>query len=281
MKPSKSPLAIIAFSLFAFILTACAPASGAVLLTLDDIPNGFVGPTILTVGSDFASISFDSGVPTVCNSPFGETTDYGEVATIPMFSGATLDHVLTFANLEPNTTYHYALVATDNNGNVYRSTEDYTFTTNAADDSLIISETNWLSPDSGAVVTDVSSNFGGAANDETWGANSALDGKQSSEWSSAGDGDDAFITIQFAQPIQLSSLAAMTRSMTNDTAQIFSFTVTTETGETFGPFDLDDAASLYEFDVDFAASSLRFDAVETNGGNTGFVDIYAFGEPLE
>jgi hypothetical protein len=93
MKPSKSPLAIIAFSLFAFILTACAPASGAVLLTLDDIPNGFVGPTILTVGSDFASISFDSGVPTVCNSPFGETTDYGEVATIPMFSGATLDHV--------------------------------------------------------------------------------------------------------------------------------------------------------------------------------------------
>jgi hypothetical protein len=69
--------------------------------------------------------------------------------------------------------------------------------------------------------------------------------------------------------------------MTNDTAQIFSFTVTTETGETFGPFDLDDASSLYEFDVDFAASSLRFDAVETNGGNTGFVDIYAFGEPLE
>jgi len=257
------------------LLSACGSTQSAGLLAIEDIPNGFDGPEILTVGADSVSIRFDTGVPTVCNSPFGETTEYGEVATIPMFSGATLDHVVTFSGLDADTIYHYQIIATDNQGNVYRS-GDFTFTTAAESGNKIVNE-NWLSLENGAVVSDVSSNFGNGDNDKQWGANSAIDGSTASEWSSRGDGDDAFIEIQLATEVQVSRLVAHTRSMSNGSAQIFSFTVTTDKGETYGPFDLPDADGPHEFEVDFIASSLRFEAESSNGGNTGFVELGAFG----
>jgi hypothetical protein len=261
--------------ILAVMLSACGSSQSEGLLALEDIPNGFDGPEVLTVGADSASIRFDTGVPTVCNSPFGETTEYGEVATIPMFSGATLDHVVTFAGLDANTIYHYQIIATDNQGNVYRS-GDFTFTTTAESGNTIVND-NWLSLENGAIVSDVSSNFGSGDNDKQWGANSAIDGSTASEWSSRGDGDEAFIEIQMAEEVQLSSLVAHTRSMANDTAQIFSFNVTTDKGETYGPFELPDADGAHEFEVDFIASTLLFEAVSTNGGNTGFVELGAFG----
>lgn len=53
--------------------------------------------------------------------------------------------------------------------------------------------------------------------------------------------------------------------------------VTTDQGETFGPFDLPDAGRIYTFPVEFTARTLRFDAVETNRGNTGAVGIEVYG----
>ncbi len=67
--------------------------------------------------------------------------------------------------------------------------------------------------------------------------------------------------------------------MSNGTAQIFRFTVTTDQGETFGPFDLPDADWVYTFPVEFTARTLRFDALETNTGNTGAVEIEVYGVP--
>jgi len=69
--------------------------------------------------------------------------------------------------------------------------------------------------------------------------------------------------------------------MGDGTAQIFSFTVTTDQGETFGPFNLPDANQIYTFPVQFTARTLRFDAVETSGGNTGAVQIEVYGTPHE
>lgn len=274
---SRLPLlAVLVIS--TLLLSACGSTQSEGLLGLEDIPNGFDGPEVLFVTADSATIRFDTGVPTVCNSPFGETTAYGEVATIPMLSGATLDHVLTFTGLEANTVYHYQLIATDNQGNVYRS-GDFTFTTEAESGNLIDNE-NWLSLENGAVVLDVSGNFGNGDNDKQWGADSAIDGSTASEWSSDGDGDDAYIEIQMAEEVHVTSLSVHTRSMANGTAQIFSFTVTTDLGETFGPFELPDADGAHNIEVDFIASTLRFDAVDTNGGNTGFVELAAFGSAV-
>ena len=51
----------------------------------------------------------------------------------------------------------------------------------------------------------------------------------------------------------------------------------TENGEVFGPFELPDADSAHEFEVSIVAKSLRFEVVDSNGGNTGFVEIEAYG----
>ena len=69
--------------------------------------------------------------------------------------------------------------------------------------------------------------------------------------------------------------------MPNGTAQIFRFTVTTDSGQTFGPFDLPDAAQIYYFPVQFTARTLRFDAVDTNTGNTGALEVQVYGTPRE
>ena len=255
------------------LLAACSPAENP-LLALEDIPDGFDGPTLIAVGEESATISFDSGVPTVCNAAFGETTAYGQVATIPMLNGATLDHALTFVGLDPGTTYHYRITLTDIEGNVYQS-EDFTFTTKSA--QVGEEQTNWLALEMGTTVAESSSNFGGASNDEPWGADNAIDGSAGTAWSSNGDGNDAFLIVELAQPTQIEMLEVHTRTMPNDTAQIFSFTVTDDQGQSHGPFELPDATQPYSFAVDFVTSVLRFDVVESNGGNTGFVELAAFG----
>ncbi len=68
--------------------------------------------------------------------------------------------------------------------------------------------------------------------------------------------------------------------MSNGTAIALAFTVTTDSGETFGPYDLPDAENSFEFETAFEAKTLRFDLVETTGGNTGAIGIAVFGEPL-
>lgn len=264
--------------MIALLISSCGeanPSTNQGLLSLEDIPNGFDGPTIVSTTSTSASITFNSGVKSVCNAPYGLTTDYGQVATTTMMDGATNDHQVTFFDLEPESTYHYQITLTDVQGKVYQS-GDFTFTTEVEDNSSSAG-INWLSLEAGAEVIEVSSNYGGAANEDNYGANNAIDGSESTAWSSNGDGDGAFLTVSLAEPVHITSLSVHTRTMSNDTAQIFEFTVTTDNGETFGPFTLPDASQAYDFEVDFIASTLRFDAVSTNTGNTGFVEIAAFG----
>jgi hypothetical protein len=52
-------------------------------------------------------------------------------------------------------------------------------------------------------------------------------------------------------------------------------------GEVLGPFTLPDANSSYDFDVAFEAETLRFDLMDTTGGNTGIVDVAVFGAFLD
>jgi hypothetical protein len=69
--------------------------------------------------------------------------------------------------------------------------------------------------------------------------------------------------------------------MSDGSAQITSFTITTDDGEVYGPFDLPDAEQTYTFDVEIEAKTLRFDVETSSGGNTGAVEIAVYGEPAE
>jgi hypothetical protein len=228
-------------------------------------------------------IRFTSGVPTMCNVAYGTDTTYGRLATMPMMGGAVREHAVTLTGLTPNTTYHYRITLTDEQARVYQS-QDFTFTTGAAPSEGEVGQPegeNLASMAAGARVVGVSSNWGGGANDSAFGADNAIDGQPHTEWSSNGDGDDAWIEIELAKTYNVHTIGFWTRTMSDGTAQIFRFTVTTDRGETFGPFDLPDATRIHTFPVQFTARKLRFDAVETNSGNTGAVEIEVYGTPHE
>lgn len=235
-------------------------------------------PELQDITPTDAVLVFNSEIPLACAIVYGETTDYGNLTLDQdMAGGAHTDHHPLMANLKPDTEYHYRLQGSAEDGTVYMS-DDMTFRTPPAPES---SEINLASMEAGAKVIAVSSSFGGAANDATWGANSAFDGNRGTEWSSNGDGDNAFIEIALAQKSHINAFEVWTRSMSNNTAQIFKFTVTTDSGDVLGPFELPDESQRYRFDVDTEASTLRLNVMASNGGNTGLVEFAAYGVAVE
>ena len=69
--------------------------------------------------------------------------------------------------------------------------------------------------------------------------------------------------------------------MSDGTAITSSFTITIDSGETFGPFELEEYTRLNTFAVDIETTTLRYDVAESTGGNTGIVSIAAFGTPVD
>jgi len=242
-------------------------------------------PEIINIADSHVTLSFISSIPVVCSVIYGPDENYGMIAQDQNMNGAAItDHFPVMAGLEPETEYFYRVQGSDANGILYVS-EPMTFTTAAVEEQAD-GKTNLASLEAGATVLAVSSNFGNAANDESWGANNAIDENSTTAWSSAGDGDDAFIEIQLPEPAQLAEVAVRTRFMSNNTAKISSFTLTgrTSTGQSqeVGPFTLPDANQAYTFAVDFGTEPIdviRLDVVESNGGNTGLVDFAVYGSP--
>ncbi|MQC28150.1 MAG: hypothetical protein DWG74_03590 [Chloroflexi bacterium] len=132
---------------------------------------------------------------------------------------------------------------------------------------------NLASAAAGARVIAVSSVFGDSA---AWAAERAIDGDLSTAWSSAGDGDQAFVTVELGDATALTAVGLWTRTMTTS-AQIRRFQVVTDGGDVLGPFDVPDATALHVFPVDARARTLRFEVVESSGGNTGVIELAAYG----
>ena len=235
-------------------------------------------PAVTDITAADAILRFDSTIPLACAIVYGQTTDYGMIATdMDMAGGAHTDHHPLLTGLEPDTEYHYRVQGSAADGSIFVG-EDATFATPAATPSA---EVNLASLAAGARVIAVSSNFGGATDDEAWGADSAIDGSAATAWSSNGDGNDAFIEIQFAAESIINAVEVWTRTMSNNTAQIFTFTLTTASGNQLGPFDLTDASQGYRFEIDGVVTrSLRLDVIDSNGGNTGLVEFAAYGSAL-
>ncbi len=138
---------------------------------------------------------------------------------------------------------------------------------------------NLSSPLHGARIVAVSSNHGGGTNDSSFGSDKALDGDPTTEWSSNGDGSHAWLEIELPSKIRVTSLGFWSRTM-GSSAQIFSFRVVSDNGEVAGPFTLEDAGRIYYFEAKITGKRLRFEALETSGGNTGAMEIEVYGSPL-
>lgn len=234
-------------------------------------------PQIVDMTATDAVLLFESSIPLACSVVYGTTTAYGQISVDQdMDGGAHTDHHPLLLGLEPDTEYHYRVQGAAPDGTLYIS-NDMTFRTLPAEEKT---EINLASVDEGARIIAVSSNFGGAANDETWGAEGAIDGNRGTAWSSSGDGNDAFLEIELAQPAKVYAVEVWTRSMSDGTAQIFDFTLTTDAGEVLGPFTLKDAAQAHRFEVDAVARSIRLDVVDSSGGNTGLIELAVYGTPI-
>jgi hypothetical protein len=68
--------------------------------------------------------------------------------------------------------------------------------------------------------------------------------------------------------------------MSDGTARILAFTLTTDGGQVLGPFTLEGTEEPNRFEVDAVTSTLRLDVVESSGGNTGLVEFAAYGMPV-
>ncbi len=227
-----------------------------------------------------ATLPIFTSVPVACTVVYGTTPEFGSLTLDQdMAGGAHSDHNPLLSDLEPETKYYFRVQGVDDDGNIYLS-EVMTFTTPPRDSSQVETE-NLASPENGAEIIGYSSAFGGAGLDDRWGAASAFDDNPNTEWSSAGDGNDAWIEVQLAQKARIERVDFQSRAMSDGTAITLAFTVTSDSGEMFGPFELPDALGSYSFDVDVEAKSLRIDLIDTSGGNTGVVDLVVYGEFID
>lgn len=261
--------------------TSAAPAANPLTENYTFLPIGNIVDQELAVtnfaNDGSATLPLQTNVPVACTVVYGTTPEFGSLSVDQDMAGGThSDHSPLLVGLEPETEYFFRVQGVDDDGNLYLS-ETMNFTTPPQDTSLT---DNLASPDRGATIIGVSSAFGDAAPDAQWGALSAFDDNGNTEWSSAGDGDEAWIEVELAERAAIDKITFQTRSMSNGTAIALAFTVTTDSGETFGPYELPDAENSFEFETTFEAKTLRFDLVETTGGNTGAIGIAVFGELL-
>jgi len=269
--------ATVLFAAFAVLTASPAIAQPAKTpgLTVRPIEEVFTDgpPRIADLSEQDGTLRFVSSVPLACSVVYGETPAFGQVAVDQdMDGGAHTNHHPAISGLKADTLYHYRVQGTAADGALYASAV-MTFRTPKA---AAAGPVNLASLAAGGRIAAVSSNYGAGPNDASFGANSAIDGRRTTEWSSNGDGDSGFVEIALAREARIGAVEVWTRSMSNNTAQIFKFTLTTDSGEVLGPYELPDASKPYRFAVDVTAKSLRLDVVASNGGNVGLVEFAAY-----
>ncbi|HSH78254.1 MAG TPA: hypothetical protein VLA19_06950, partial [Herpetosiphonaceae bacterium] len=213
-----------------------------------------------------ATLNIITNRDVACVVVFGTEGAFDQLALDQqMGSRAHSDHRVIMRGLTPDTEYVYRLQGSAPDGTFYASST-MRFRTPPAEPQADLGM-NVARAALGARIVDVSSNFGGGYNASSFGANSAIDGDAGTEWSSAGDGDQAFVTVELPQAVEIRGFGLWTRTM-GASAQIGRFEVENEAGEIFGPFAITDASQLYGFPATGRGQRFTFRVVESSGGNT-------------
>jgi hypothetical protein len=209
--------------------------------------------------------------PMICAIVWGEDESLGNFNnSLDMAGTGIIEHDVFLPGAEPGVEYRFVVQGTTADGSLYRS-EMGTFVLPMAGTSS--SDTNDrvnLALD--ATVISVSSEFNNA-----FAAANAVDGDLATEWSSAGDGDDASITLDLGTPQEVSGFQFLTRSMIDGTAVTETYSVTVDRSETLGPFPAGNPAEPRTAEVTVIGQVFTFEVETTTGGNTGAVEIRILG----
>lgn len=251
----------------ALVLAACAgnEPTDVTVRPISQVLDGDVTVTPDPSGTT-AVVEATTAVPVACAVVYGPDEAFGAIAVDDdMRGGAHADHAPRLTGLEPGTEYQYVLQGSDTAGAFYRS-DVMTFRTPPAEQA----STPGTNVAPSGTVADVSSEFSDA-----FAVANAIDGDLGTEWSTAGDGDDAWIEIDLGAATEISGFGYRSREMTDGTAIVETYTVTIDGDEQFGPFDAESSTT----DVATEGRVIRFDAGTTTGGNTGAVEIEIYAAP--
>jgi len=240
---------------------ACQNTAGEGEEVLDFAQIAEAGPTIETSPSGISAVlQVTTTIDAVCAVAYGETETLGNLATDQeMGAGGHSDHEVLLTGLAPDTEHFYRLQGVGADGRLYRS-EILTFRTPPA--SEVLPGPNVAV---GSEVVEVSSQFS-----EDFSGVNAIDGDPATEWSTAGDGDDAYLVIDLGREVDAVAVGFHTRSMSDGSATAETFTVTVDNADTHGPFPVGRA------DVSFTGQVIRFEVDSSTGGNTGATEIEVF-----
>jgi hypothetical protein len=230
-----------------------------------------VGRTHIAVSPDgrSATVVVDTNPATVCAVAYGRTASLGSIADDPNMGGTAIeDHKVVLSGLLPGRTYRYRLTATDARGRVFQTPRLLEFSTprrvagagHGPQDIAV-----------GAKVVAVSSQFSSA-----YAATNAVDGNLATQWSSAGDGNKAFITIDLGRPRRVTGVAFITRSMADGSSITRTFAVVVDGRHRYGPFPAGSPADPRVAHVAFTGRLVRFQVVQSSGGNTGADEVEVF-----
>jgi len=217
------------------------------------------------IGPTSAVLDLTTTIDLACVAVYGTDRSFGQLALDQqMGAAAHRSHRVVLSGLEPDTAYVYRFQGSAPDGRLFAS-QVYTFRTAAR-----VDDARFGPPVADLRAVDASSTFS-----EAFAPANAVDGDGGSEWSSAGDGDDAWIELGLPGPTELSGIGVWTRTMTSS-ARIQRFTIVTGEGETFGPFELPDANGLHRFPVEATAERLTLEVEASTGGNTGLVEVEVY-----
>lgn len=212
--------------------------------------------------------------PMICAIVWGPTDALGNFNnSLSMNGTGIVEHDVVLPGVESGRQYFYVVQGTTADGTWYRS-ELGTFTIDTIDAPVTSNSVSGENLAESATVVDVSSEFG-----DDWVATNAIDGSGVTEWSTAGDGDDAFITLDLGSTRAIESVEFITRSMLDGTATAETYTVTID-GQSFGPFPAGTPIDPMPSAVDADGQLVRFDVETSTGGNVGAVEVRVLA-PLE
>lgn len=256
-------------SAVAVLLAGCGgsdskPAAASAQLPADQLLDG---PAKVTpeAGGTTAVLVASTKAKAACRVFYGRSPSADEGSATDRDMAATGPHTThraVMSGLVPNAQYWYRFEGTDESGRAYAGAGG-TFTTAEA----LKPEGENLAPK--AKIKQVSSEYSAE-----YAATRALDGDPATEWSTAGDGDKAFIVIDLGAVYQLTGIGFRTRSMSDGTSIIREIAVIVD-GKRYGPFPVGEGQSLIPLKV--GGRLVRIEAVKTTGGNTGAQDIAVYG----
>jgi hypothetical protein len=237
----------------------------------------FTNMRVQQIASRRAVVLFETSVATTCEVEWGvQANNLDQAASDPNMDPQNpydVNHTVPLEDLPPNTTITFRARAT-----TPQQQTSFSTTCTFATAMPAANEPAWTNIAPQATVTGVSSNFGGAANDQTWGVKQAFDNKMGTEWSSNGDGDAAWFSVDLGRPITLVGFGFRSRKMTDGSSIVESMALQFDNDQESGPYQTPNPDQTYKFSFSRAVTTqkVRWTAVKTTGGNTGVKELQLF-----